>query len=444
MIPRLMVAAPHSGAGKTTVTSLICAGLKQQGLKVQPYKVGPDYLDPTHLTHAAGVRARNLDSYLLPPERLQELFQTGAAKADVSILEGVMGFFDGKNPLSDEHSTADLARLLRCPVVLVIDASGTARTCAAIARGLMEFGQDIEVCGVILNRVGSARHAELCSMALEQQGVRCFGHLTRQPELNLPGRHLGLLGAQERSIPIEVLIERSSTLDLEGLLEVACAAPPLSTPLPKILPLGQVRLGIAQDEAFSFYYQDALDLLKGLGATLIPFSPLRDRDLPECDGLLIGGGYPEVHAAQLSQNIPMLQSIRSFAASGRPVVAECGGLMYLSEHLKDQQGQVFEMCGVVPYRTEMAGKLTLGYREVTFLKDTPLGPAGTAVRGHEFHHSQLSHAAFQPAYQTETGPEGYASKNVLASYVHLHYAGFPALARHFVQVLQDLSTLTNH
>ncbi|GEM45573.1 cobyrinate a,c-diamide synthase [Deinococcus cellulosilyticus] len=434
-----MVAAAHSGAGKTTVSSLICAGLNAQGLRVQPFKLGPDYLDPTHLGHAARVKARNLDSYLLPPERLKQLFHAGAVQAEVSVLEGVMGLFDGKSPLSDEHSTADLARLLKCPVVLVLDASGTARTIAAIAQGLMQFAQDMDICGVILNRVGSERHAELCKMALSQQGIRCFGHLTRQPELHLPGRHLGLLGAQEHALSHEVLFQTCSTLDLEGLLEVARSALPLEVPPETTKPMGQVRLGIAQDEAFSFYYQDALDLLERLGATLVPFSPLRDPELPVCDGLLIGGGYPEVHAAKLSENQSMQESIRQFAAQGHPVVAECGGLMYLSEQVTTKEGQVFGMCGVVPYRTAMTGKLTLGYREVTFLQDTPLGLAGTQVRGHEFHHSSLTHEAFQPAYRTEHGPEGYACGNVLASYVHLHHAGFPALARHFVQALMEKS-----
>ncbi|GGJ42406.1 cobyrinate a,c-diamide synthase [Deinococcus roseus] len=436
MTARLMVAAAHSGAGKTTVSSLICAGLKAQGLQVQPFKLGPDYLDPTHLSHAAGMKARNLDSYLLPPERLQSLFHLGSRNADLCVLEGVMGFFDGKSPLSDEHSTADLARLLNCPVVLVLDAAGTARTIAAVAQGLIQFAEGIQVCGVILNQVGSARHAELCEMALNQAGIRCFGFLSKQPELALPSRHLGLLEAEQHHVPLKTLIQASSTLDLQGLLEVAKSAPARSGNPEHLEPLAKVRLGIAQDEAFSFYYQDALDLLQQLGAELLPFSPIRDAGVPDCDGLLIGGGYPEAHAAELSQNSSMRESIRAFAASGNPVVAECGGLMYLSEQLTDQDGKVFEMCGVVPYQTHMTSRLTLGYREVTFLQDTPLGRAGTQVRGHEFHHSSLQHVAFQPAYQTEQGPEGYASGNILASYVHLHYAGFPVLAEHLVGALE--------
>ncbi|WP_051963218.1 cobyrinate a,c-diamide synthase [Deinococcus misasensis] len=443
-IPRLVLAAPHSNAGKTTVASAVCAGFKHMGLQVQPFKLGPDYLDPTHLGRAAGVNARNLDSYLLPPERLHALFERGSQHADINVLEGVMGLFDGKSPLSDEHSTADLARMLKAPVVLVLDASGTARTIAAVALGLKNFTADLEVAGVILNRVGSAKHAELCEMALQQVGIRSFGFVVNRPSLALPSRHLGLLGAEHHALPEHALQEAFSTLDLEGLLEVAQSAPALPSSAAATLPLGKVKLGIAMDEAFRFYYQDALDVLEDLGATLLPFSPLRDAGVPECDGLLLGGGYPEVHARELSENQSMRESIWAFALSGKPVIGECGGLMYLSETLTTLEGEVFEMCKVVPHHTEMTPQLALGYREVTFLQDTPLGVAGTQVRGHEFHFSRLKESPTHPAYQTDAGPEGYARGNVLASYVHLHYAGFPVLARHFMQNLLEGQALDSH
>ncbi|WP_221090947.1 cobyrinate a,c-diamide synthase [Deinococcus aquaedulcis] len=434
---RLVIAAPHSGSGKTTVAALLCLALRARGLRVQPFKLGPDYLDPTHLTRAAAQATRNLDSFLLGPARTRDLFARAAAGADLSILEGVMGLYDGRDPTSDEHSTAELAALLGAPVVLVIDAGGMARTVAAVAAGLRDFRPDLRVAGVILNRVGGPGHAALCEAALEGVGLPVLGFVARTEALALPSRHLGLLSAELTAWDEAAVLAAAGHLRLDALL-AAAQAPALPQPAAPGVNGPRVRLAYAHDEAFHFYYPDALDELRLAGADLVPFSPLRDAGLPPgVSGLLLGGGYPEVHAAALSANRSMRGAVRAFAASGRPVLGECGGLMYLGETLEDEAGTQFEMCGVVPYHTRMTPGLTLGYREATALAPSVLAPAGTVLRGHEFHHSVLTHAPTQPAYRWTGGDgqpvtEGYAAGNVLASYLHLHLAAEPALARRLV------------
>lgn len=431
-----VLAAPHSGSGKTTVASLLCLALRVRGVRVQPFKLGPDYLDPTHLTRAAGRQTRNLDTFLLPPERMRELFDRAAAQDDVSVIEGVMGLYDGRDPASDEHSSAALAKLLGVPVILVIDASGMARTVAAVAAGLRDFGP-AEVAGVILNRVGSVRHAELCEIALAQVGLPMLGFLLRDEALHLPARHLGLLSAEQASWDEEKALKAAQYLRLDNILDLAA---PRDKQEPKALefPAPTARIAFAKDEAFNFYYPDALDELRLAGAELVPFSPLHDSTLPpNVGGLLLGGGYPEAHAAALSANLAMRQSIRAFAEAGKPVLAECGGLMYLGQTLEDLDGQTHEMCGVIPYRTHMQRQVVLGYREATALTNSPLAKAGTGLRGHEFHFSSLTHTPTAPAYRwtDHAGKEvleGYAQGNVLASYLHLHYGGSPDLARRLV------------
>jgi cobyrinic acid a,c-diamide synthase len=437
-LPRLMIAGTHSGVGKTTVSSVILAGLAARGLTVQPFKAGPDYIDPSHLSRAAGLECRNLDPYILPFGTLEGVFVRAAAPADLSLLEGMMGLFDGKEADSDAFSSADLAQRLKTPVVLVLDVSGTARSAAAMALGYTMFAPHLHFAGVILNRVGSSGHAALCQTALQQVGIRCFGFLERKTALELPERHLGLVLSGEAKWEVPVFAAAAQTLDLDGLLEVAGLAGPLEVPpnpLPKSRQPARVRLAIAQDAAFSFYYPDALELLQDLGAELVPFSPLEDSRVPEAHGLYIGGGYPELHAQKLSGNTTMLESVRDFCASGKPVVAECGGLMYLAQSLTDLQGQVFEMAQVIPTRTRMLEWPVLGYREMVALEDSPIATVGTVLRGHEFHYSALE-CDFQdsPAYQRKNSNEleGFVLGNVLASYLHVHFAADPQLARRFI------------
>ena len=438
MPPRLMIAGTHSGAGKTTVSSAILAGLTARGLRIQPFKAGPDYIDPTHLSRAAQLECRNLDPYMLPPGTLERLFVRAASRSDFSLIEGVMGLYDGKDATSDAFSSADLARRLATPVVLVLDASGAGRSVAAMALGFREFASDLHVAGVILNRVGSPGHARLCEAALEGIGVRSFGFLERHGELELPERHLGLILAGETRWDAAAFVRAAQTLDLDGLLKLARSAPPLVLPT-DLLPLSRqpvrARIAIARDAAFNFYYADALETLELLGAELVPFSPLEDAAVPDAEGLLIGGGYPELHAARLAANAAMLESVRAFCAGGKPVVAECGGLMYLARSLTDLSGQTHALCGAIPARTKMLAQPVLGYREVIALEDSPVALAGARLRGHEFHFSTLeTPVQARPAYRQAEGEmrEGFVIGNLLASYLHLHFAADASLAERFV------------
>lgn len=433
-----VLAAPHSGSGKTTIASLLCLALRERGLRVQPFKLGPDYLDPTHLSRAACCEARNLDTFLLPEERVKELYARAAKGADVCVIEGLMGLYDGRDPENDEYSTAHLARLLGLPVVLVIDASGTSRTVAAVVRGLAEygaeFGKKVRVAGVILNRVGSERHAQLCEQALAQINIPVLGFVIKDTELQLPARHLGLVSAELARWDEEKALAAARHLRLDELLRLG-GETFLSSFVPAA-PNPHVTIAYALDEAFHFYYPDALEELRLAGARLVSFSPLRDSALPKAHALLLGGGYPEAHAAELSANTSMREAVQAFAESGRPVVGECGGLMYLGETLTDVTGNVHEMAGVIPYHTRLSPRPLLGYREATALSDSPLLRAGKVVRGHEFHYSVLEHEPNHPAYEWQVAGqvirEGYARGNVLGSYLHLHYGGFPEVARSFV------------
>ncbi|ADY27717.1 Cobyrinic acid A,C-diamide synthase (plasmid) [Deinococcus proteolyticus MRP] len=437
-----MLAAPSSGSGKTTAAALLCLALRARGLSVQPFKLGPDYLDPTHLSRAAGRPARNLDSFLLPPERVGVLFARAANAAHVSVVEGVMGLYDGRDPTSDEHSGADLARQLGLRVVLLIDAGGMARTVAALAAGLRDFGTGVDVAGVILNRVGSEGHAQLCEVALAEVGLPLLGFIPADPALHLPERHLGLLAASEAGWDEAAALHAARFLRLDALL-AATRLPALEAMEPLQFPTASARIAYAWDEAFSFYYPDALDELRLAGAELLPFSPLRDVALPPgVGGLLLGGGYPELYAAQLSTNVSMRRAVRDFAAAGRPVIGECGGLMYLGETLEDLEGRTHAMCSVIPARTRMQPRLSLGYREARALAASPLAPAGAQLRGHEFHYSERLDLPTHPAYRWtghagEVVEEGHAQGNVLASYLHLHYGADPALARRVVNACRS-------
>ncbi|WP_261665073.1 cobyrinate a,c-diamide synthase [Deinococcus sp. Marseille-Q6407] len=433
-----VLAAPSSGSGKTTAAALLCLALRASGLSVQPFKLGPDYLDPTHLGRAAGRPARNLDSFLLPPERVEALFARAAGTADVSVVEGVMGLYDGLDPTSDEHSTAALARQLGLRVVLLLDAGGMARTAAAVAAGLRDFGAGVDLAGVILNRVGGEGHARLCEAALAEVGLPLLGFIPDDPALHLPERHLGLLAAEEAAWDEAAALQAARFLRLDALL-AATRLPALAPAAPLQFPEPRARIAYAWDAAFSFYYPDALDELRLAGAELLPFSPLHDAGLPEnVGGLLLGGGYPELYADQLSRNVSMRRAVRDFAAAGRPVIGECGGLMYLGQSLLDLEGAEHEMCGVIPARTRMQPRLSLGYREAAALHASPLAPAGAVLRGHEFHYSERLDPPSHPAYRWTTAAgevveEGRAQGKVLASYLHLHLGADPALARRLVE-----------
>jgi cobyrinic acid a,c-diamide synthase len=447
-IPRLIVAAAQSGAGKTTVTTGLIAALANR-LSIQPFKCGPDYIDPTYHAKAAGRPSRNLDTWLLPDAAVLELFERACSGADIAVIEGVMGLFDGKTGGDDSGSTAHLAKLLRAPVVLVVDASAMARSAAALVHGFNSFDSDLRLAGVIVNRVAGEGHYGIVAEAIEREtGVPALGYLRRDADLAIPERYLGLIPSVEGPVaPGHLGLLRAAveeTIDIGRLERIATSAsalpatPANSSLFPSERTDEQVCIAVARDAAFSFYYEDNLDLLRAWGAEIAEFSPLRDEELPaKTSGIYIGGGFPELYAAQLSGNMPMLEAIRSATASGMPVYAECGGLMYAGEQLEDTDGRCHHMLGIVTARTVMSGeRLTLGYRELRALASSPVLQAGDRTRAHEFHYSKLqwpptnSQAAY--AIDAEDRLDGYRSGSVLASYMHLHFGGSPAIAPRFV------------
>lgn len=448
---RLVIAGTASGVGKTTVAMAVIAVLARRGLSVAPFKAGPDYIDPTFHALAAGRPCRNLDSWILPHANLVALFARASASADVSIVEGVMGLFDGRNEAGESGSTAELAKLLGAPVVLVLDVGRQARSAAATARGFQAFDPSTPLAGFVLNRVGSERHARLVRSEVEATtGLPVFGELPKSASVELPERHLGLVPTQELARAEQVIDSLAELaqehLDLDGLLAAAREAGPVHAegfdPFPSVPPGEKTGvLAVARDEAFSFYYEDNLDLLAAFGARLLPFSPLRDASLPSgTSGVYFGGGFPELFAADLAANDSMLADVRRAASSGLPIYAECGGLMYLAKALTDFEGRRHGMAGLLPCEVSMADRRTaLGYVSLRVDRDTLLSPAGAELRGHEFHWSRLSAGEERAnAYQIiEPAPrsEGFATGNILASYVHLHFGTEPALARRFVEAL---------
>ena len=452
----LVIAGTASGTGKTTITCGLIAALRARGLRVAPFKVGPDYIDPTYHARAAGRACETLDSWMVPHDALRDLFARGADAADVAVVEGVMGLFDGRTGGGEAGSTAEVAKLLALPVVLVVDAAKIARSVAAQVLGYQQFDRELTIAGVILNNVASDTHAALCIEAIEgATGIPVLGALPRDEALRVPERHLGLIPAVEGRVAAAFFdaaeAHVASRVDLDRLLAIAGTAGMLDATREEthdldaaLWPETPVRartpIAYAADEAFSFMYPANLALLKAWGAELLPFSPLRDASLPAgARGIYLGGGFPELYAEALTANGPMRASVWRAAERGVPVYGECGGLMYLGETLTDEDGRAHAMAGVVPLRSSMARRrLTLGYRTVTARTDGPHLARGRTVRGHEFHWSTLDApaAAATAAYALGEGDavEGYASANVWASYVHLHFAADAAIARRFVEV----------
>jgi cobyrinic acid a,c-diamide synthase len=446
-LPRIVVAAPSSNAGKTSVATGLVAALTARGLAVSPHKVGPDYIDPGYTGLAAGRPGRNLDPVLVGEERVVPLFLHGARGADVAVVEGVMGLFDGATSPTVEPgfaSTAHVARLLRAPVVLVVDASAQAQSVAALVHGFATYDPTVRLGGVVLNRVGSDRHEEILRDALGGSGVPVLGAVRRLAELGTPSRHLGLVPAAERSAEALATVGRlgevvADAVDLDAVLRLARTAPALDAvpwdPAAEVARAGsRPRIAVAGGAAFTFGYAENTELLEAAGAEVVTVDPLRDEALPDGTvGLVVGGGFPEVHAADLSANGTLRADIAALAARGGPVAAECAGLLYLARSLDG-----VPMCGVLATDAVMSPRLTLGYREAVALSDSVLAPAGTRVRGHEFHRTVATPSAGPaPAWRwaDRSGPahpEGFVSGGVHASYLHLNWAGSPALAERFV------------
>jgi cobyrinic acid a,c-diamide synthase len=402
----LVIAGTQTGVGKTTIAAGLMAELARRGHAVQGFKVGPDYIDPSYHRRATGRPGRNLDLWMCPEPAVRRMYARAAA--DVNIVEGMMGLFDGA--ADGRGSTADVAKVLGAPVILVVDASGLAQSAGALVHGYATYDPALQVAGVIFNRVAGAGHYEYLRRSVR---LPCFGWVERDASIALPERHLGLVPESERPIDAARLGRVvGEHLDLDRLLERARVRTP-QPPRERKRPAA-VTIGVASDEAFSFYYQDNLDALEAAGARIVPFSPLRG-ELPEADALYLGGGFPELHRARRHRRL--CEAVEA----GMPVYAECGGLMYLV-------GQ-----GLIPGRIEMTSELQgFGYKEARAARDTVVVRRGRRLRGHEFHHSRWVHPRVPAAWSLARGPEGYARKSIHASYVHLHFGGAPECALRFV------------
>ena len=438
----LLIAGTHSGCGKTTVTLGIMAALRQRGFTVQPFKCGPDFIDPTLHLAVTGRVSRNLDIRMCGPDYVRQCFRRHAQTdgQSVAVVEGVMGLFDGGN-----SSAAELAALLGLPVLLVLDVRSMAESAAAVLKGFESLDSRIKVAGVIFNQVGSERHLQMVSEAVQEHcQAEIIGSLPRDSGISLPSRHLGLHLGSEVELNRQQLVNLiEQHLDLARLLHFADnAAISAAPPIAPLEPVGNVRLGVAWDEAFCFYYQDNLDMLKEAGAALILFSPLHDKALPDnLDGLYFGGGYPELHAAQLAANREMRTQVLAFSRSGRSIYGECGGFMYLCAGITDNDGQQQPMVGVYPVTAQMNRRLRrLGYRQIRMQTETLLGPAGSVLHGHEFHYSEIEpmpESVQRAALLDDGRSECYLIDKTLAGYVHLHWGRNPEAVRYFVHAMEE-------
>ncbi|MBD2245002.1 cobyrinate a,c-diamide synthase [Nostoc sp. FACHB-888] len=456
----VIIAGERSGVGKTTVTLTLLASLRRRDRLVQSFKVGPDYIDPMFHQHVTGRPCRNLDPVLTSEAYVQQCFARHSQLSEYALVEGVMGLFDGighgqeKQKSTDFASTAHIARLLDLPVVLVIDCSRLSGSVAAIAHGYQSFDPRIKIAGVVLNRVGSDRHLSLLKDSLQPLQLPILGVLRRQDNITIPDRHLGLVPTAE--LPeLNALINRLADLgdtcfDWQHLLPLL-KSKPLPTFVPSSLSTSfPVRIAIARDRAFNFYYQDNLDLLQQLGAELVFWSPLEDAAIPkDVQGMYFGGGFPEVFAQQLAENTSVRDAVKTAILRGMPTVAECGGLMYLCEQIINFEGKSWSMAGVLPTSAVMGGRLTLGYRRAVALQDNLLVKAGTTVYGHEFHRSHLTLTPTQPLFETSRydcdenmGCEGWGlPANVHASYVHLHWGESREIPQQFLKKCRKLASI---
>ena len=476
-----IIAGTHSGVGKTTISIGIMAALRKRGHIVQPFKVGPDYIDPSYHKTVCGRPSYNLDTWMMGVEGVKRIFRKVMANPEVEkmksledekkiltsqplnlstsastvgIIEGVMGLFDGKDGKDEKGSTAHVAKVLGIPVILVVDARSMARSAGALVYGYERFDPKVKIAGVIFNRVGSERHFRMLKEAIEDKcEATVLGYIPRDEEISLPERHLGLVMPEEpgargkgqgvRLKKLGELIERF--VDVEGILKIDSRFKVQGSRFKignRKSQIANVKIAVALDNAFCFYYQENLDMLKQLGAKLVFFSPLKDKRLPaDINGIYLGGGYPELFAKKLEANKALRQHIKNLAEKGLPIYAECGGLMYLGKGLKDLKGKKYEMVGVFPWVSRMLEKRkSLGYREVKVV-DCQFLKKGHKIRGHEYHYSEIDEPPqkIKRCYQLTphtsrlTASEGYLCKNTLASYIHLHFASNPKFAEGFVR-----------
>lgn len=451
--PRLLVAGTHSGVGKTTVTLALLAGLKSQGRRVQPFKVGPDFIDPGHHQMASGRESRNLDGWILGANMNRITFQNAAQDVELSIIEGMMGLFDGSSPINEIGSSAEIAKQLNAPVLLVVDGSAMARSAAAMVFGYTYFDPDLKIAGVVFNRIKSEGHYQLLKDAVEKEtNVPVVGYIRPDPELEIPDRHLGLRTALEGDGPelyARLVQATSRTLDFTRIEQLAQGSPDWEEQIVYVAPtlsgsLGEpIKVAVAQDPAFCFYYPENIALLEQAGGGVVHFSPMKDVRVPaNVDILYLGGGYPEIYAAVLEQNGTMRSSIAEYIRQGGVVYAECGGLLYLSGSLQDFDGKVSEMVGVLPCDAVMSRThMTVGYRELMLTQNGLLGEKGRRIRGHEFHYSHLENLGevdyvgrITDAQGKDRGGDGITFNNVVALYTHLHFASHPQVPVALMQI----------
>lgn len=464
-IPRIIVAGDRSSAGKTTISIGIMSALRDMGYKVQPFKVGLDFIDPSYHTDVTGRYSRNIDGYLMPEKTILEVFSHAIDGADIALIEGVRGLFEGLEATSDIGSTAQIAKILKCPVILTIDARSITRSAAALVLGYKSFDPGVNIAGVILNNIGSPRHGEKARIAIEMHTeIPVIGEIHRNDSMKISMRHLGLIPAIEgrrRLADFDENIRKIKTIIKDGinidkLISIARSTEPLVKPKEYIFKARTsktgTKIGVALDEAFNFYYRDNIELLELEGAELVYFSPVNDRTIPHVDGLYIGGGYPELFARELEYNDGMRESVRQACAEGLPVYAECGGLMYLTQeimtdtsrngnyNMAEMQDGTFQMVGAIPGRTLMGNKRVVNYNVGRFVKDNVIGKTGGTFIGHEFHHSEIlnlpENTTFATVLDRGTGIkkelDGILTKNTMATYVHIHAASYTDFARYFV------------
>ena len=465
-IPRVVIGAVSSGCGKTTVVTGLLSALRQMGIRVQSYKIGPDYIDPGYHRLASGRPSHNIDTWLLSRETMINTFINTARDAELSVIEGVMGLYDGGN--NGISSTAEIAKLLQAPVILVVDCKSMVASAGAIALGFKHYDPEVHLAGVILNRLGSENHFRMVNEAMDKLGIPVLGAVYRNNELVMPERHLGLLPVeenQEQQVIDKMGQAMEKQLNIAEIMQLAAQAPAL-VPVAdsahdfisqviesrkRTFPddFGNIRIGVARDDAFSFYYAESLAVLERLGAQIVEFSPLKDKKLPQADGLIFGGGFPEMFARELSSNESMLADIQRAAMKGMPVYAECGGYMYLSRGLTDFDGESYPMLGLLPTSMQMNKKLQMvGYVEATLQEDCILGEKGMKLRGHEFHFSsepdngeEKTENDAKRAFSIRrirnnnvySGGFINAKGNVAGSYLHIHFAGCPEAAAAFVR-----------
>ena len=450
-----ILAGTGSGCGKTTVTLGLLRVLQQRGMRVQPFKVGPDYLDTAWHTAVTGVESRNLDSFMLPAPTLNALFNQQMQAADIAVIEGVMGLYDGYGTDPDYCSSAALAKQLGVPVILLVDGKAVSTSIAATVMGFQHFDPALTIAGVIVNRVNSDSHYQLLKHAIEHYcGIPALGYVPVTAGVALPERHLGLVTARESVIDSQSWRDFAGsiaqTLDIDKLLSLSTlpALPEGQWPALPARDEGEgITLALADDEAFNFYYPDNIELLRNTGVKIVRFSPLHDAKLPECQMLWLGGGYPELYARALSANRSMLDAIRSANQRGVAIYAECGGLMYLGSTLRDAAGDIHSMVGVIPGHSEMGKRLTrFGYCEATASQPMLLADAGETLRGHEFHYSDFTpeQDAVMQCRKTRDGrmlsqwQGGWQVGNTYASYLHIHFAQRPTMLSRWIAAARSV------